>query len=97
METALHSVSVDPNTGIISVKLRKADGEWHRTTIEPGADPAERLSAVNTHLAAMKQPTIKQSDVAAINEGAAPFTALRAQKAQEARERIAAGPRAARR
>lgn len=61
-------------SGVIGVRMRKSvmDGEveitreWHRTVIEPGADPEAQLAAVNAHLAAMSPawpPVADWSDV----------------------------------
>lgn len=70
-KTILNRGEIDFETNIIGVRLAKIiveDGvelsrEWHRTSIEPGADIDSQLIAINAHLASMNNAEIDTTEI----------------------------------
>lgn len=58
-------------SGILGIKIAKLlvdngveiDCQWHRTSIEAGADVNAQICAVNAHLEVMGYPALSQADV----------------------------------
>lgn len=64
--TKLDSKLVDSRTGIISFRLRKPDGGWHRVTIQPGDDVDYIMACNNANLKEMGHTEIEIDSVSAI-------------------------------
>jgi hypothetical protein len=90
--TIIDRIEIDPQTGTVGVRMKKqiVEGEtvlaeqYHRTTIDTGADPAARMAAVDAHLATMGYPAIRSEDVAVLHSAMAPLASFRAAKAEAA-------------
>jgi hypothetical protein len=96
--TIIDKIEIEPQTGNVGVRMKKqiVEGDmvlaeqYHRTTIDSGADPAAQVALVNAHLATMGYPPIRNEDVAVLHSALAPLAALRAAKAQAARAKAPA-------
>lgn len=61
-DTTIDQITIDAD-GVISVRLRKSDGEFHRTTLPPGIDVTQQMELVSAHLASMGvAPITKNAD-----------------------------------
>ena len=67
-------IDVHP-TGTLQIRFLKrlrdtVNGEvvegWHRTTVDPGVNPAQQIAAVSAHLQSMGLPAIIEAEAAAI-------------------------------
>lgn len=58
----------DAKTGILSFRIRKSDGGWHRITIQPGDDVDYILKCNNAHLESMGNAKIDDDSIANIKK-----------------------------
>lgn len=94
--TIIDRIEIEPQTGIIGVRMRKQVvddagnvlvNDYHRTSIEPGANPAEHMAAVNTHLETMGFPPVPAEDADVMNKAIKPLAAIRTERAKRQKNR----------